>query len=128
MCLLVESETELVKSPVPDTRDSLILRLPDRRDVEAWDEFALIYQPLVYRLARAKGLQDADAQEIVQEVLVAVSRAVDAHLSGRAALGWELWGLMVLVAWHERRVASPPALPDATGLQPAQLVIDGFTN
>ena len=43
----------------------------------------------------------------------AVSRAVGAHLSGRATLGWELWGLMVLVAWHERRVASTPALPDA---------------
>ena len=51
----------------------------------------------------------------------AVSRAVDAHLSGRPALGWELWGLMVLVAWHERRVASPPPLPDATGLQPVHL-------
>jgi asparagine synthase (glutamine-hydrolysing) len=40
----------------------------------------------------------------------AVSRAVEAHLSGRRALGWELWGLMVLVAWHEHRVASVPQL------------------
>jgi len=65
-----------VKSPVPETRNSLILRLPDKRDVEAWDQFVSIYEPLVYRLARAKGFQHADAQEIVQEVLVAVSRAV----------------------------------------------------
>ena len=36
-----------------------------------------IYHPLVYRLARLKGLQDADAQEVVQEVMVAVSRSVD---------------------------------------------------
>ncbi len=64
-------------SPVPDTRESLILRLPDRQDVEAWDEFTAIYQPLVYRLARVKGLQHADAQELVQEVMLAVSRAVD---------------------------------------------------
>ena len=64
-------------SPVPETRNSLILRLPDRADLEAWDEFVAIYEPLVYRLARAKGLQDADAREIVQEVLVAVCRAVD---------------------------------------------------
>ena len=76
MCLLVESENERVKSPVPETRNSLILRLPDKRDVEAWDQFVSIYEPLVYRLARAKGFQHADAQEIVQEVLVAVSRAV----------------------------------------------------
>ncbi len=62
---------------VPDTRESLILRLPDKEDLAAWDEFATIYQPLVYRLARGKGLQDADAQEVVQEVLLAVSRAVD---------------------------------------------------
>ncbi len=62
---------------VPDTRHSLILRLTDKRDIEAWDHFVSIYQPLVYRLARKKGLQDADAHEVVQEVMVAVSRAVD---------------------------------------------------
>ena len=63
-------------SSVPDTRNSLILRLPDNCDVEAWDQFVAIYEPLIYRLARAKGFQDADAHEIVQEVLLAVSRAV----------------------------------------------------
>lgn len=67
----------VVKSPVPETRESLILRLPDARDVEAWDEFVAIYQPLVYRLARHKGLQPADAQDVVQEVMLAVSRAVE---------------------------------------------------
>lgn len=66
-----------MKSPVPDTRNSLILRLPDQRDIEAWDQFVAIYDPLIYRLARSKGFQDADAQEIVQEVMVAVARAVD---------------------------------------------------
>lgn len=62
---------------IPETRASLILRLPDARDVEAWDEFVEIYQPLVYRLARQRGLQDSDAQDLVQEVWVAVSRAVE---------------------------------------------------
>ena len=66
-----------MKSPVPDTRNSLILRLPDSRDIDAWDQFVSIYEPLVYRLARTKGFQDADAREIVQEVLVAVSQAVE---------------------------------------------------
>ncbi len=66
-----------MKTPIPDTRNSLIVRLSDRRDVEAWDQFVSVYEPLVYRLARAKGFQDADAREIVQEVLVAVSRAVE---------------------------------------------------
>jgi RNA polymerase sigma-70 factor (ECF subfamily) len=62
---------------LPDTRASLILRLPDATDVAAWDEFVAIYEPLVLRLAKHKGFQHADAEEIVQEVLLAVSRSVD---------------------------------------------------
>ncbi len=73
----VESENECMKTPVPDTRHSLILRLTDRRDAEAWDQFVSIYEPLVFRLARSKGFQDADAREISQEVLIAVSSAVE---------------------------------------------------
>ena len=60
----------------PNTRTSLIARLSDADDVEAWEEFVQIYLPLLYRLARRKGLQHADAEELGQEVLVAVSRAV----------------------------------------------------
>lgn len=63
-------------SPSPDTRQSLILRLPTLSDAEAWREFVAIYEPLVFRFARRRGLQDADAQELVQNVLVAVARAV----------------------------------------------------
>jgi RNA polymerase sigma-70 factor, ECF subfamily len=60
----------------PTTRASLIARLSDADDVEAWGQFVDIYVPLVYRLARSKGLQHADAEELAQEVLMAVSRAV----------------------------------------------------
>jgi RNA polymerase sigma factor (sigma-70 family) len=60
----------------PPTRASLIARLANARDAEAWREFVEIYLPLVYRLARQKGLQHDDAEELGQQVLVAVSRAV----------------------------------------------------
>lgn len=60
----------------PDTRNSLIARLPDSADVEAWEAFVEIYLPLLYRLARQRGLQHADAEELGQEVLLAVSRSV----------------------------------------------------
>jgi asparagine synthase (glutamine-hydrolysing) len=43
----------------------------------------------------------------------AVARAVDDHMSGRRALGWELWGLMVLSAWHRQQIQPVPAAPDA---------------
>jgi RNA polymerase sigma-70 factor (ECF subfamily) len=66
-----------VKTLFPDTRNSLILRLVDKRDIESWELFVSIYEPLVYRMARAKSFQDADAREIVQEVLITVSRVIE---------------------------------------------------
>ena len=61
----------------PDTRASLILKIADARNAQAWDEFARIYRPVVYRLARQRGFQHADAEEVVQEAMLAVSRAVE---------------------------------------------------
>ena len=66
-----------IMTSVPDTQASLILRLHDRTDVESWNEFVAIYRPLVVRLARRKGLQPADAEELSQDVLMAVARAVE---------------------------------------------------
>lgn len=60
----------------PETHASLILRLHDQADQQAWCEFVEIYQPVIYRLARYKGLQHADAEDIVQQVLTAVAGAV----------------------------------------------------
>ncbi|MBL8819853.1 MAG: sigma-70 family RNA polymerase sigma factor [Planctomyces sp.] len=60
----------------PETRHSLILRLPTMSDAAAWEEFVSIYEPLVVRFAKRHGLQDADARELVQNVLIAVARSV----------------------------------------------------
>lgn len=61
---------------VPETRASLILRLPTAADADAWREFTSIYEPFVYRFARRGGLQDADARELVQNVMLSVARAI----------------------------------------------------
>ncbi|MBI1310494.1 sigma-70 family RNA polymerase sigma factor [bacterium] len=61
----------------PETRPSLILRLRDPQDEQAWAEFLELYQPLIERLGRRKGLQDADVRELVQDVLVSVAGAVE---------------------------------------------------
>jgi RNA polymerase sigma-70 factor (ECF subfamily) len=60
----------------PETRASLILRLPNAADVAAWDEFVSVYGPLVFRVARGRGLQPADADDLVQEVFSAVAKQV----------------------------------------------------
>jgi RNA polymerase sigma factor (sigma-70 family) len=61
----------------PSTRPSLLLRIRDPRDERAWGEFLEIYGPLVHRLARLKGFQDADAADLTQEVFRAVALAID---------------------------------------------------
>ncbi len=59
-----------------DTRSSLIARLANVGDDDSWREFASLYEPLIYRQARRYGLQHADARELVQDVLIAVSKAI----------------------------------------------------
>jgi RNA polymerase sigma-70 factor (ECF subfamily) len=61
----------------PNTRPSLLARIRDPRDGRAWAEFVDIYTPLIHQLARRKGLQDADAADLVQEVFRAVAGAID---------------------------------------------------
>jgi RNA polymerase sigma factor (sigma-70 family) len=61
----------------PSTRASLLLRLRDSKDHEAWVEFISLYEPAVYRMLRRHGLQDADALEVMQELFLAVSRSID---------------------------------------------------
>lgn len=60
-----------------ETRASLLLRVRDPADREAWEEFVEIYGPVVHRLARHKGMQPADADDVTQQVLLAVARAVE---------------------------------------------------
>src|SRR5262245_7524896 len=60
----------------PDTRASLLLRLADRTDREAWDQFSQIYTPVAYRLALRSGLQHADAEDLAQQVLASVAKAI----------------------------------------------------
>jgi RNA polymerase sigma-70 factor (ECF subfamily) len=63
-------------SETPATRLSLLVRLRDARDDDAWSQFVEIYAPLVYGFARKHGLQDADAADLTQDVLSAVSGGI----------------------------------------------------
>jgi RNA polymerase sigma-70 factor (ECF subfamily) len=37
---------------LPETRNSLLLKVRNPEDADAWSEFAAIYRPAIYRLAR----------------------------------------------------------------------------
>src|SRR5688572_22350501 len=59
----------------PLTRASLLVRIRDGRDGEAWQQFVQVYAPVVHAFARKRGLQDADAADGMQDVLRSVARA-----------------------------------------------------
>jgi RNA polymerase sigma-70 factor, ECF subfamily len=84
----------MIPSP-PETRASLILRLPDAADVAAWDEVLSIYGPLVYRMGLRQGLQAADADDLVQEVFTAVARSVSQWLDRSDRGKFRAWLLRI---------------------------------
>lgn len=58
------------------TRPSLLLRIRDAQDTASWQMFVDVYGPVLYRYGRHKGLQDADAADLMQEILTEVARCI----------------------------------------------------
>ena len=58
------------------TKASLLLRLRNQADNDAWALFTEIYAPLILALAKKWGLQDSDAADLVQEVMAEVARTI----------------------------------------------------
>jgi RNA polymerase sigma-70 factor (ECF subfamily) len=57
------------------TRVSLLVRIRDAQDRVAWGEFVQVYAPLIHSYGRHRGLQDADAADLAQDVLRCVARS-----------------------------------------------------
>lgn len=75
----------------PDTRTSLLIRVRDPADQAAWHDFVEVYRPMIFRMARIKGLQDADAEDVAQEVLASVAKAVERREHDRQRARFRTW-------------------------------------
>lgn len=75
----------------PETRESLLVQIRSPANREAWDQFAQIYRPVIYRLARHRGLQDADAQDLAQQVLMAVASAIGSWERANESVRFRHW-------------------------------------
>lgn len=60
----------------PLTRASLLVQLRDGSNYSAWQQFLTLYGPIIYGFARKRGLQDADAADLMQEVMRSVSTSI----------------------------------------------------
>jgi RNA polymerase sigma-70 factor (ECF subfamily) len=65
----------------PETRSTLLVGLKSPEDREAWDDFVATYRPVIYRMARRRGLQDADAEDLAQDALIRVASAIERYES-----------------------------------------------
>ncbi|MFH1417663.1 MAG: sigma-70 family RNA polymerase sigma factor [Planctomycetota bacterium] len=59
------------------TRASLLVRIKDRHDTEAWRMFDAIYRPMLYRFSVSRGLDHAQAEDVVQQCMVAVNSHIN---------------------------------------------------
>ena len=60
----------------PETRASLLLRIRDPNDGESWRQFGNVYAPIIFRFLTSRGLQEADAGDVTQNVMMEVARCI----------------------------------------------------
>ena len=80
-----------MKDASPPTRATLVYRLRDFDDGAAWSEFLREYGPMLYRFVRSRGLQDADASDVVQDVVRSVGIAIDRLEYDKNKGGFRAW-------------------------------------
>src|SRR5207249_4043518 len=103
------------------TSASLLMRICQPGDGEAWKRFVRLYSPMLYGWARQMGLQDADAVDLVQEVFTILVQKLPEfrYDAQRRFRGW-LW-TVTRNKWREKcRRPALPLDPDS----PPELILD----
>lgn len=93
------------------TRRSLLSRLRDLDDHESWRAFFDRYWRMLYKVARRAGLSEADAEDVVQETVVAVARQMPRFRYDAARGTFKGWLFRIVgrrVSDHLRRLYRQP--------------------
>jgi len=100
------------------TRQSLLSRLRDWQDQDGWREFFDTYWRLIYNVARKSGLADAEAQDVVQNTFIYLSRRMPKFRYDRGRGSFKSWLCRVtrsrISVFRRRAEAREPSLPDLT--------------
>ena len=108
----------MADATLPTTRVTLLTQLrQDPSDQAGWDEFVERYGRHIYRWCRQWKLQDADAEDVTQDILVKLTQKLRAFAydPSRSFRGW-----LKTVAHHAWRDfdGQPPPRPARRGRQP----------
>ena len=99
------------------TRPSLLVRIRDLKDADAWQQFVALYEPVIHRFLRRRGLRDADAADLAQETLAQIAKVIERFEYDPKRGRFRGWLLTIarrqLAQFHER--GARPGAPRGTG-------------
>src|ERR1700716_2727364 len=89
------------------TSVSLLQRLRQQPAADTWERFVRLYTPLLLYWARRLRLQDQDAADLVQDVLIVLVRKLPEfqYQPGRSFRGW--MRTVLLNKWRDRPLPRP---------------------
>ena len=76
---------------VEKTSSSLLRRLQNPADQASWGEFVSLYEPLLVRYTRKKGLSEHDAQDVVQGIFITLLRKLPTFELDRGKGRFRTW-------------------------------------
>jgi len=91
---MMEEQEELIP-----TRATLLARLKDWQDQSSWQDFFDTYWNLIYGVAIKSGLTPAEAQDVVQETMVAVAKHMPSFKYNPALGSFKAW-LLNITRWR----------------------------
>lgn len=96
------------------TSTSLLIRLRERTDREAWSRFVNLYGPLIYKWAKRTGLNADDASDLVQDVMALLVRKLPTFEYDKSR-SFRSWLKTVTVnKWREKCRRKSLPISDAT--------------
>src|SRR5436305_8026562 len=103
------------------TRQSLLSRLKDWQDHESWKVFFDTYWRLIYKAAIKAGLNDAEAQDVVQDTIISVSKSMPRFKYKTEQGSFKSWllnvtGWRIINQFKKRRPQMPRSRNIALGI------------
>lgn len=88
-------ETDDCPEDLLPTRKSLLGRLKNWQDQESWQDFFNTYWKLIYNFAVQRGLMHQEAEEVVQETVLAVARNISSFRYDPAKCSFKTYLLVI---------------------------------